>query len=128
MQLMARQANAYFLPPFFFFFFLPWRMGKNNAYAPTLPRIRYVSCFELTHAAFIFFSPAAAKNSTCMKAPEMLGPSSKYTAQYTPVYYIYIYTYGTTAVGVFNGGSKEPKDPEAPCTLIRLASIIAIRA
>ena len=25
-------------------------MGKNKGYAPTLPRIRYMSCFELTHA------------------------------------------------------------------------------
>ena len=25
-------------------------MGKNKAQAPTLPRIRYTSCFDLTHA------------------------------------------------------------------------------
>ena len=25
-------------------------MGKNKAQAPTLPRIRYMSCFDLTHA------------------------------------------------------------------------------
>ena len=25
-------------------------MGKNKASAPTLPRIRFMSCFDLTHA------------------------------------------------------------------------------
>ena len=35
---------------FFFFFSILRRMGKNKAQAPTLPRIRYKSCFGLTHA------------------------------------------------------------------------------
>ena len=32
------------------FFLILQRMGKNKAQAPTLPRIRYMSCFDLNHA------------------------------------------------------------------------------
>ena len=40
---------------FFFFFFVSSflslrRMGKSKSQAPTLPRIRYISWFDLTHA------------------------------------------------------------------------------
>ena len=39
----------YFLLFIYYLFFILRRMGKNNAQAPTLPRIRYM-CFDLTHA------------------------------------------------------------------------------
>ena len=35
-------------------------MGKNKAQAPTLPRIRYMSCFDLTHAPVATAARAAA--------------------------------------------------------------------
>ena len=45
---------------FFFLFFILRRMGKNKAEAPTLPRIRYMSCFDLTHAPAATTARAAA--------------------------------------------------------------------
>ena len=35
-------------------------MGKNKAYAPTLPRIRYMPCLNLTHAPVATAARAAA--------------------------------------------------------------------
>ena len=35
-------------------------MGKNKAWAPTLPRIRYMSCFDLTYAPVATAARAAA--------------------------------------------------------------------
>ena len=51
-------------------------MGKNKAYAPTLPRIRYM-CFDLTHA------PVATARAA---ATEPVSMSTR------PAIYIYIYT------------------------------------
>ena len=47
---------------FFSFFFVQIlrRMGKNKAYAPTRPRIRYMPCFDLTHAPVATAARAAA--------------------------------------------------------------------
>ena len=44
----------------FYFFLILRRMGKNKAYAPTLPRIRYMSCFDLTHTPVATAARAAA--------------------------------------------------------------------
>ena len=35
-------------------------MRQNKAYAPTLPRIRYMSCFDLTHPPVATAARAAA--------------------------------------------------------------------
>ena len=40
--------------------FILRRMGKNKAQAPTLPCIRYMSCFDLTHAPVATTARAAA--------------------------------------------------------------------
>ena len=50
----------------FFFFFILRRMGKNKASAPTLPRIRYMSCFDLTHAPVPTTARAAATGPVSM--------------------------------------------------------------
>ena len=41
-------------------------MGKNKAEAPTLPRIRYMSCFDLTHAPVATAARAAATGLVSM--------------------------------------------------------------
>ena len=41
-------------------------MGKNKAQAPTLPRIRYMSCFDLTHAPVAATARAAATGLVSM--------------------------------------------------------------
>ena len=41
-------------------------MGKNKAYAPTLPLIRYMSCFDLTHAPVATRARAAATGPVSM--------------------------------------------------------------
>ena len=41
-------------------------MGKNKAQAPTLPRIRYMSCFDLTHAPVATAARAAATGLVSM--------------------------------------------------------------
>ena len=41
-------------------------MGKNKAQAPTLPRIRYMSCFDLTHAPVSTAARAAATGLVSM--------------------------------------------------------------
>ena len=41
-------------------------MGKNKALAPTLPRIRYMSCFDLTHAPVATAARAAATGLVSM--------------------------------------------------------------
>ena len=46
---ISRYVETFFYFLFFLFLFILRRMGKNKAYAPTLPRIRYM-CFDLTHA------------------------------------------------------------------------------
>ena len=51
---------------FFFLFFILRRMGKNKAEAPTLPRIRYMSCFDLTHAPAATTARAAATGLVSM--------------------------------------------------------------
>ena len=47
-------------PYLFLFFLILRRRGKNTAEAPTLPRIRYMSCFDLTHAPVATPARAAA--------------------------------------------------------------------
>ena len=42
-------AAALVVQALFFFFLILRRMGKNKALGPTLPRIRYMSCFDSTH-------------------------------------------------------------------------------
>ena len=49
-----------------FNFFILRRMGKNKAYAPTLSRTRYMSCFDLTHAAVATAARAAASGLVSM--------------------------------------------------------------
>ena len=49
-----------------YFFFILRRMGKNKASAPTLPRIRYMSCFDLTHAPVAPAARAAATEPVSM--------------------------------------------------------------
>ena len=44
-------------------------MGKNKAQAPTLPRIRYISCFDLTHAPVATAACAAATGLLSGKQP-----------------------------------------------------------
>ena len=51
---------------FFFFFVILRRMGKNKAQAPTLPRIRCMSCFDLTHAPVATAARAAATGPVSM--------------------------------------------------------------
>ena len=59
---------------FFFLFFILRRMGKNKAEAPTLPRIRYMSCFDLTHAPAATASRAAATGLVSMSTrPDIPG-------------------------------------------------------
>ena len=41
-------------------------MGKNKAKAPTLPRIRYMSCFDLAHAPVAATARAAATGPVSM--------------------------------------------------------------
>ena len=41
-------------------------MGKNKAQAPTLPRIRYISCFDVTHAPVATTARAAATGPVSM--------------------------------------------------------------
>ena len=41
-------------------------MAKNKAYAPTRPRIRYMSCFDLTHAPVATSARAAATGPVSM--------------------------------------------------------------
>ena len=41
-------------------------MGKNKAEAPTLPRIRYMPCFDLTHARVATAARAAATGRVSM--------------------------------------------------------------
>ena len=51
-------------------------MGKTKAEAPTLPRIRYMSCFDLTHAPVATAARAADTGLVSMSArpdPEGLG-------------------------------------------------------
>ena len=42
------------------------RMGKNKAWALTIPRIRYVSCFDLTHAPVATVSRVSATGLVSM--------------------------------------------------------------
>ena len=51
---------------FFHFFSILRRMGKNKAGAPTLPRIRYMPCFDLTHAPVVTAARAAATGLVSM--------------------------------------------------------------
>ena len=41
-------------------------MGKNKAQAPTLPRIRHMSCFDLTHAPVATAARSAATGPVSM--------------------------------------------------------------
>ena len=50
----------------FFCFLILRRMGKNKAQAPTLPRIRYMSCFDLTNAPAATAARAAATGLVSM--------------------------------------------------------------
>ena len=45
-------------------------MGKKKAGAPTLPRIRYMSCFDLTHAPVV----TAARAKAAYRAREHVDP------------------------------------------------------
>ena len=51
---------------FFIIIFILRRMGKNTALAPTLPRIRHMSCFDLTHAPVATTARAAATGLVSM--------------------------------------------------------------
>ena len=44
-------------------------MGKNKAYAPTLPRIRYMSCVDLTRR-----SRCSSNSRCCCRAREHVDP------------------------------------------------------
>ena len=57
-------------------FSILWRMGKNKAYVPTLTRIRYMSCFNLTGAPVATAARAAATGRVSMSTrpdPERSG-------------------------------------------------------
>ena len=61
---------------FIYLFFILRRMGESKAQGPTLPRIRYMPCFDLTHAPVATAARAAATGLVSMSTrpdPERSG-------------------------------------------------------
>ena len=76
-----------------FFFLILRRMGKKKAQAPTLQRIRYMSCFDVTHAPVATAARAAATGFVSMSIVRAYTYIAREIYIYTrySLYIIYIY-------------------------------------
>ena len=87
-------------------------MGKNKAQVPTLPRIRYMSCFDLTHTPVATTARATATGPVSMSTrPDPEGSDTVEIAVLSLIYKVSPHE----MLGRFSGGTSLPHTKKEIC-------------